>query len=158
MDVPDVRQRLEDVRTEILVLFHVEDEPAPRGRLGRLDWILLSALSRLRARGKFTGEREANVLLSPHPKLKAERVLVMGLGRRADLSLTALYRLSYQTAQTVLNLRCNQITLDLPVRFFPEEPPERLRRAFLDGFTAELRRGRPDVEFSISTLAATDAD
>jgi hypothetical protein len=158
MDVLDVRQRLEDVRTEVLVFFQVEDEPAPRGRLGRLDWILLSVVSRLRARGKFSGERGANVLLAAYPKLKAERVLVMGLGRRADLSHTALYRLSYQTAQTVLDLRCSQITLDLPVRFFPEEPPERLRRAFLEGFTAELRRGRPDVEFSISTLSIIDAN
>jgi hypothetical protein len=156
METRDVGERLEDVRTEVLVLFHVEDEPAPRGRLGRLDWILLGAISRLRARGSFHGERGANVLLCPSQKVKAERVLVMGLGRRADLSMTVLYRLSYQTAQTVLNLHCQQITLDLPLRLFPHEPPEKVRRAFVEGFGAELTRGRPGVEFSVSAFPRTD--
>jgi leucyl aminopeptidase len=156
MRTQDISERLEAVRTDVLVLFHVEDEPAPRGRLGRVDWILLGAVSRLRARGSFTGEWGTTVLLSPGPKLKAERVLVMGVGRRADCSLTHLYRLSYQTAQTVLNLGCSQIALDLPFRVFSHEPPERVHRAFLEGFAAELQRGRPDVEFSVSTLSPTE--
>ena len=152
MDIPVADERLEDIRTEVLVLFHPQDEPAPRGRLGRLDWILLSPVSRLRARGKFTGERDSSVLLRPLHKVKAERVLVVGLGERADFSMTAFYRLSYWTAQTVLDLRCTKIALDLPFRLFPKEPPEKVRRAFLEGFLAELKRGRPDVEFSVTTL------
>jgi len=152
MDARDAGERLEEIRTDVLVLFHPEDEPAPRGRLGRLDWILLGAFSRLRARGKFTGERGTSALLSPNQKVKAERVLVMGLGRRADFSMTAFYRLSYETARTVLDLHCSQISLDLPFRLFPHEAPEKLRHAFLEGFAAELKRGRPDAEFSVSTL------
>ena len=156
MDARDAGQRLEEIRTDVLVLFQPADEPAPRGRLGRLDWILLGALSRLRARGKFTGERGASALLSPNQKVKADRILVMGVGRRADLSMTAFYRLSYETARTVLDLRCSQISLDLPFRLFPQESPEKLRHAFLEGFTAEINRGRPDVEFSVSTLPPTN--
>lgn len=153
MDARDGVERLEEIRTDVLVLFHPEDEPAPRGRLGRLDWILLGALSRLRARRKFTGERGTSALLSPNQKLKAERILVMGVGRRADLSMTALYRLSYETARTVLDLHCSQISLDLPFRLFPNESPEKLRHAFLEGFTAELKRGRPDRDFSVAVLS-----
>lgn len=156
MDAHDSGERVEELRTDALVFFHPEDEPAPRGRLGRLDWILLGALSRLRARGKFTGERGTSALLSPDQKLKAERVLVMGLGRRADFSMTAFYRLSYETARTVLDLRCRQIVLDLPFRLLPHESPEKLRQAFLEGFAAELTRARPDAEFSISTLSPSN--
>jgi hypothetical protein len=156
MAVRDADERLEEIRTDVLVFFHPEDEPAPRGRLGRLDWILLGALSRLRARGKFTGERGTSALLSPNQKVKAERVLVMGLGRRADFSITAFYRLSYETARTVLDLHCSRISLDLPFRLFPHESPEKLRHAFLEGFAAELKRGRPDAEFSVSTLAPSN--
>ena len=76
----------------------------------------------------------------------------MGLGRRADFSMTAFYRLSYETARTVLDLRCSQISLDLPFRLFPHEAPDKLRHAFLEGFAAELKRGRPDAEFSVATL------
>ena len=152
MDAHDAGERLEEIRTDVLVLFHPEDEPAPRGRLGRLDWVLLGVLSRLRARGKFTGARGTSALLSPNQKVKAERILVMGLGARADFSMTAFYRLSYETARTVLDLHCSQISLDLPFRMFPEESPEKLRHAFLEGFVAELKRGRPDGDFSVSTL------
>jgi len=153
MDIPATDERLEEIRTEVLVLFHPKDEPAPRGRLGRLDWILLSPVSRLRARGKFTGERDSSVLLRPLHKVKAERILVVGLGERVDFSMTAFYRLSYRTAQTVLDLRCTQIALDLPFRLFPKEPTEKVRRAFLEGFLAELKRGRPDVEFTVAALS-----
>jgi hypothetical protein len=154
MDPRDAADRPETVRTEILVLFHPEDEPAPRGRLGRLDWILLSPLARLRARGKFTGARGSSALLVPDRKVKAQRILVVGTGPRSELSRTALYRLSYDAARAVLDLRCRQIALDLPVRLFPGEPPDAIRRAFLEGFVAELKRGRPDGNFDVSTLPA----
>lgn len=152
MDAHDAGERLEEIRTDVLVLFHPQDEPAPRGRLGRLDWILLGALSRLGARGKFTGARGTSALLSPDQKVKAERILVMGAGHRADLSMTAFYRLSYETARAVLDLRCSRISLDLPCRLLPKESPEKLQHAFLEGFIAELKRGRPDGDFSVSML------
>ena len=165
MDSRAVAERLEEIRTEVLVLFHVEDEPSPRGRLGRLDWILLSPISRLRARGKFRGERGASALLAANQKVKAERVLVIGAGRRADFSMTAFYRLSYDAAcavvglgctRIVVGLGCTRIVVDLPTRLMPHESPEKLRQAFLEGFTAELRRGRPETEFSVRTLPPSD--
>lgn len=143
---------LETIPADVLVFFHFADEPAPRGRLGRADWLLLSALSRLTARGKFAAERGAAVLVSTGGKFAAEWILVVGLGAREDLSLTALYRLSYQAAETVLKLRRPRIALELPERGFPAEPPQRIRQAFLEGFLAELRRGWPEAAFSVSLL------
>jgi hypothetical protein len=152
MEIHETSDLREEVPADILVLFHLADEPAPRGRLGRVDWILGSAVSRLRARGKFAGERGASALLSPNHKIRAERILVCGLGQRADLSMPALYRLSYQAAHTILNLRCVSIALDLPFRAFPLSPPHRIRHAFLEGFQAELKRGQPDAAFAITLL------
>ncbi len=156
MVVLDATEPVEQIRADVLVLFHTEDEPVPRGRLGWVDWILLSALSRLRARGKFAGQRGATALLSPERKLKAERVLVVGLGASAELSMTALYRLSYQCAQAILALGCTSIALELPYRAFPSESPQRIRHAFLEGFTAELTRGRPAAEFTRLILPPAD--
>jgi hypothetical protein len=158
MQIREIAEALEDIRTEVLVLFHLEDEPAPRGHLGRADWILLSALSHLRVRGKFAGARGAAALFSPNGKLKAERVLVVGLGPRGGFSKTALYRLSYQVAQTILSLGCTDVALDLPFRAFPHERPDRIRRAFLEGFTAELRRGRPGITFTVGVLSPPDGN
>lgn len=151
MDGPPVP--VEAVVAELLLFFHPEDEPAPRGRLGRVDWLLCGALSRLRARGKFRGERDGQVLLPSAGKLRADRVLVIGLGRRATLNLHLLYRLSYEAAQAVLQLRCAAVAVEPPCRCFPHESPERIRRAFLEGFLAELRRGPSAPSVQVTVLA-----
>lgn len=153
MEIRETAAPIEEIGAEILVLFHIEDEPSPRGRLGQVDWILCGAVSRLRSRRKFAGEWGATALLSPNGKLKARMILVVGLGRQADLSLVALYRLSYQAAQTILRLRCTRVAMEPPFRAFPRETPARVREAFLEGFLAELRRGRPEIPFSVTILS-----
>ncbi len=153
MQIREGGDPLEEIDADVLVMFHLEDEPAPRGRLGWVDWILCGAISRLRAKGKFAGERGANVLLSPSGKLRARMILVIGLGRQADLSMVALYRLSYLAAHTILALGCTQVAMEPPFRAFPREAPIRIRQALLEGFTAELDRGRPDASFTLTVLS-----
>jgi len=154
MQIQETREPLEDVNADVMVMFHLQDEPSPRGRLGDLDWILCGALSRLRARGKFAGERGAVALLSSEGKLKAERILVVGLGRKADLSLVTLYRLSYQVAEAVLRLGFPRVAVEPPFRAFPRDTALRLYRAFMEGFVAELRRGLPEDHLAITVLAS----
>jgi hypothetical protein len=153
MPAAEISAPVESVAADLLVLFHLEDEPAPRGRLGRVDWLLCGAVSRLRVRGKFRGERGGRALFLAEPSLQAPRVLVLGLGRRADCTLNFLYRLSYEAARAVLDLGAGAIVLDIPTRAFAHEPPERVRRAFLEGFLAELKRGRPEAACSVAVLA-----
>jgi len=150
----ECNQPIEEIDAEVLVLFHLEDEPAPRGRLGQVDWILCGAVSRLRAREKFAGEQGAAALLAPDGKLRVSRILVVGLGRQADLSVVALYRQSYQAAQAVLNLRCTRVAIEPPFRALPGEVPVHVQQAFLEGFVAELRRGQPDASFTVSLLTS----
>jgi hypothetical protein len=152
MALAETSAAVETVPADVLVMFHLADEPAPRGRLGRVDWLLCGAVSRLRARGKFRGERGRRVLLVGGGKLRTGLVMVVGLGPRGDGGLTALYRLSYEVAQAILDLRCGGIALDVPCRAFPQEPPEHVRRAFLEGFLAELGRGRPDTPIQVTLL------
>ena len=153
MEIRETTAPVEEVSADILILFHSEDEPAPRGRLGLVDWLLCGAISRLRARQKFAGIWGTTALLSSEGKLKAGMVLVVGLGRRDEMSLVALYRLSYQAAQAILRLRCTHVAMEPPYRAFPREAPARIREAFLEGFLAELRRGRPDASFSVTVLS-----
>ena len=154
MQIVESSQPIEEIEAEVLVLFHLEDEPAPHGRLGQVDWILCGAVSRLRARGKFAGERGTTALLAPNGKFKVGRILVVGLGRQADLSMVALYRLSYQAAQAILNLRCTHVAMEPPFRAFPREAPIHVQQTFLDGFMAELRRGQPTTSFAVTVLAS----
>ncbi|HWT82402.1 MAG TPA: M17 family peptidase N-terminal domain-containing protein [Candidatus Acidoferrum sp.] len=157
MQIAESDQPIQDIEADILLLFHLQDELAPRGRLGQVDWILCGAVSRLRARGKFAGERGASALLVPNGKLKATRILVIGLGRQADLTVVSLYRSAYQAAQAILNLRCTHLAMEPPYRAFPAEAPASVQQTFIEGFLAELRRGQSGAPF-VLTLLSTSSD
>ena len=155
MQIADSGQPIQDIEADILLLFHLQDELAPRGRLGQVDWILCGAVSRLRARGKFAGERGASALLAPNGKLKAARILVVGLGHKADLSVVSLYRSAYQAAQAILNLRCTHLAMEPPYRAFPREAPASVQQTFIEAFLAELRRGQPEASFVLTLLTSS---
>jgi hypothetical protein len=52
----------------------------------------------------------------------------------------------------VLDLGCTAIAIEPPFRAFPPEAPPRTRQAFIEGFLAELQRGRPEVSFAVTIL------
>ena len=155
MQITDSDQPIQDIEADILLLFHLQDELAPRGRLGQVDWILCGAVSRLRAWGKFAGERGASALLVPNGKLKAARILVIGLGRQADLTVVSLYRSAYQAAQAIRNLHCTHLAMEPPYRAFPPEAPASVQQTFMENFLAELRRGQSDTPFILTLLSTS---
>jgi leucyl aminopeptidase len=88
-----VRAAPTEIATPLLVLPYFEGEPAPRGAAAEVDRKLQGQLSRLLESGDFKGKRdEALVLYPPAGSLGAERVVLVGLGRRGDYSLERLRR------------------------------------------------------------------
>lgn len=79
--LPPEQSSLDELQTEVILLPFFEDERPLRGPAGLIDWRLCGALSRRLAaddlRGSF-GEKGWTITL---PKLKAERLLLFGLGR-----------------------------------------------------------------------------
>ncbi len=110
---------LELVPADVLVLFHFEDRLMPRGPLARVDWILNGLVTRLLYLGKFHGLRTEPLLLSTSHKLAADKVLVLGLGKRADLGWDAL-RGAYSSAISALaRLKAQKIALTVPQEASP---------------------------------------
>lgn len=113
---------LELVPADILVLFHFEDQLLPKGPLARVDWILNGLVSKLLYRGKFQGLPSESLLLSTSNKFAADKVLVLGLGKRADLDWKAL-RTAYSSAiSACARLKAKKIALTIP----QEAPPSLL--------------------------------
>ena len=113
---------LERVPGDILVLFHFEDQLLPKGPLARVDWILNGLVSRLLYLHKFQGLRSESLLLSTSNKFAAEKVLVLGLGKRADLAWETL-RAAYSSAISAsARLKAKEIALTVP----QEVPPSLL--------------------------------
>lgn len=79
------------LRTPLLVLQHFEGEPAPVGAAERVDARLGGQISRVLAAGDFSGKTDETLVLYPREgELGAQRVLLVGVGKRSDYSVDRL--------------------------------------------------------------------
>ncbi|MDH7500619.1 MAG: M17 family peptidase N-terminal domain-containing protein [candidate division NC10 bacterium] len=135
---------LEEVPGEVLVLFHFEDQLLPRGPLARVDWILNGLVSRVLSLGKFSGHRQEFLLLSTSGKFSAERALVLGLGRRAELTWGALLEAYSSALSASARMKAKQIGLTIPEEAYaslPRQAGKELMEALLVGTSRESLLG-----------------
>jgi leucyl aminopeptidase len=82
-----------EVETPLLVLPHFEGERAPVGAAAEVDSRLGGAIARVLERGDFKGKRDEALVLYPRDgEVAAERVLLVGLGKRDDYTMERLRR------------------------------------------------------------------
>ena len=94
--------------TEALVLGGYEDEPALPRAYRAVDKALGGQLRELRTSGEFSGKTQQSVLIHTRGALPAQRILLMGLGKKRDVTLdrvrqamgTASKRIRQTGAQT----------------------------------------------------------
>lgn len=80
---PDLRA-LDATPCDVLALSYFDDERPLRGVAGLVDFRLAGQLSKLLVRGRARGRAGEQVLLPGRPRLAGDRVLLVGLGRRAE--------------------------------------------------------------------------
>lgn len=105
---------VEEVGGDVLVLFHFEDVPVPKNTLGKVDWFLSGAVSRLALDGKFTGALGSAALLHPAGKFQVEKILVLGLGLRAHVDSTTLQTAARHLRSLLDNLQARSVHIALP--------------------------------------------
>lgn len=128
---PDLKA-LDQVGTEILVCGLTLDERPPQGVAGLIDWRLAGALSRLMLKGFVTGALGEALLLPGKPKLPFDKIVFVGLGRKAEFE-EALYRSVVQRIlRTLEQLRARAAVVELPGRHFGALPPERAADILLE--------------------------
>jgi leucyl aminopeptidase len=88
-----VRADPAEIATPLLVLPHFEGEPVPTGAAAEIDRELRGQITRLIERGDFKGKKDEAVVLYPaEGAIGAERLVLVGLGKRTDYSLERLRR------------------------------------------------------------------
>ena len=91
--VSTVRAAAPEVATPLLVLPIYEGDNKPTGFTGDVDAGLKGALVRVLESGDFRGRKDETLLLFPQKdQLKAERVLLLGIGKRDGYTLEKLRR------------------------------------------------------------------
>lgn len=124
---------VEEVRGEVLVLFHYEDVPVPRHTLGKVDWYLAGAVSRLAVDGKFTGGLGSAALFHPSGKFQVEKILVLGLGPRAGVSASILQSTARHLRSLLHDLHARDVRIVLP------DSPDTKTQDMIDLFSITLQ-------------------
>ena len=129
---PDLRALDDQDVTEadnILVLSAFSDDRPLRGLAGLVDWRLCGTLSRFIQSSKAIGDYGERVLLPSGGRLPHAKVLMMGLGPRAQHRADRAMSIARDAAKTVVGLGCHTFTSGL---FGLEDLPTPLDRTAPD--------------------------
>ena len=121
---PDL-QALDQIGTEILIACVAEDERPPHGVAGLLDWRLAGGLSRLMHKGFFSGRLGEVLLVPAKPRLPFDKVVLFGIGTRADFDEDAYRTCLGHILKTLKGLRARSAVAELPGRHLDAITPER---------------------------------
>jgi len=106
-------QRLEEIRSALVVVaFFESDRPLP-GAAGRADWRLCGAMSRLLIDGRIFGAADEAVLLATGRGWNAPRLLGLGLGPRREFDVTEWEALGRNVATRAARLRSESVALPI---------------------------------------------
>lgn len=102
---------LDAIEAEVLVAgFFLEDRPL-RGGAGRVDWRLCGRLSEMLLDRRISAEFGSASLMAATGAFKAPRILLLGLGSRADFALTVAQDLMREALSRCLALGLHRIAL-----------------------------------------------
>jgi hypothetical protein len=117
-----------------------EDERPLRGDAGRLDWRLGGEISRLLESGYASGKRGEAVLVTGGARVASRRIVLVGVGRAADLPGRNLERGARAAVARLLGLRAVSAAMALPEAIDPEVDAEDLLRGVASALAAADER------------------
>jgi len=105
-------QDIKKVETDALVVGFHEDVRPLKGIAGQLDWLLCGALSSLVIENKLSGALGDVALLTARGKVPAQKIFMVGLGRRADYSLAVLRQSARNSAVSILGAGVSRAAIE----------------------------------------------
>lgn len=123
----------EEFSGDVTVLFHFQDIPVPRNTLGKVDWYLSGAISRVSVDGKFTRALGTAAIFHPAGKFQVEKILVVGLGPRVQVDSSVLKVAARELRGMVDRLHARNIQI------VPPHLPHITQQEAIDHLSATLR-------------------
>lgn len=125
---PDLNH-LDQLETEVLVVSIFADQRPLQGLAGLVDWRLCGRLSDWILEKRISGDEGEKLMLPGRPKLKADRVLAVGLGPEGRFDESRFRAFSRAVVQTLDEAHLSSVAISLPPI---ELAPEKRLRLFLD--------------------------
>ncbi|HET6466194.1 MAG TPA: M17 family peptidase N-terminal domain-containing protein [Nitrospiria bacterium] len=106
-------QKVTKVNAEMLVAGFFQDDRPLTGLAAELDWIYNGILSRLILRDRIRGGLKETTLLAAQRKLHAHKVLIIGLGKRKELTQKVLHDICSHIGRTLSQLHIKDCAIEL---------------------------------------------
>jgi hypothetical protein len=120
--VTAVLQDITKIESEAMIVGFFEDVRPLKGPAGQLDWLLCGALSRLVLDRKLQGSLGQVALLTSQGKVPVQKIFLIGLGPRAELSPAVLQSAARTAAGSVSGAGVKKAVLEwFPTAGLPEE-------------------------------------
>lgn len=95
---------IQDIRANLIVVNLFEGVKKPGGATGAVDQALGGMISRVLETGDFKGEKNSTLLLYTVGRIPANRVLIVGLGKKEEFNLQVIREVSATAARKVREL------------------------------------------------------
>ncbi len=130
----DVRAgRVEGETAEVLVLTHCEGEALCKEDAAALDKILGGSLHELLQTKEFEGKAGEALLFHTHGKLPTKRLLLVGLGKRKDLTLDGIRQAMGHAVKRVRQTKAGAYAVAVPAVMPKGQSPVELAQAMTEG-------------------------
>ncbi|MDH3201598.1 MAG: hypothetical protein OEM15_11960 [Myxococcales bacterium] len=139
--IPPEQSSLDQLQTEVILLPFFEDERPLRGAAGLVDWRLCGALSRRLAGGDLRGNFGEKSWAITLPKLKAERLLLFGLGQSKAFDRRVAEEACALIAKAINEAKLATAALALPGRSMDRLSAEDAMQHWLDATPRDLALG-----------------
>jgi leucyl aminopeptidase len=133
MKIEVEKERIEDFRTEALLLFHFEGEKALLDKTERMDQATGGLIREVLKSGDFRGELYQTSLIYNQRGGRARRFLMVGLGKRGKFSLDGWRGASAKGAQALRNLGVRMFATPLVEETLPRISFDMLAQGLVEG-------------------------
>ncbi len=127
-------QDIKKLETEALIVGFHEDVRPLKNLAGELDWLLCGSLSNLIIKHKLRGSLGDVALLTSQGKVPAQKIFMVGLGRKNDVSPSSLTTAVRTAVSSAINAGVRNAAVECFVSDVPfDRGVPALRRGISDG-------------------------
>lgn len=107
-------QAIDEQASELIAVFFFEDERPLRSEARLVDWLMDGMISSRVNQGFMTGQLLETTLIPANEKVKADKILFIGLGETAAICYGRVRELAEKAIKTCVGLQVHDLVMTVP--------------------------------------------
>ena len=134
--------KLDDVKTDVMIIGHFEGKSALPSHLKRVDKALKGSLKGSIQSGEFKGKPNEMLILHTMGLIPASRLMLVGLGKKEKFALDVLRKAIATASKKAREISCRTVSIDIGAYANGIQPVDQISRTIVEGAMLGLYRFR----------------